>query len=287
MIIWTLAKTTVGDAMRKKVLQIFVVVAIGMIVMSMSFSQTLSFSTRQDASLDLNLIKSFGLGLMAIAGALISIVMGVQLIPQEIERRTIYTILSKPVKRYEFIIGKILGAVMTLALNILIMGIVFIVAVTLKAKGIQMSGVTVPSGMTGAGIPIPVQWFDINMVYGVWTIFLQFMVLTSVVVLFSVFLTPTVNFFMGTAVYILGMFAPMLQSVSVSKSVDVVTRSIYTVLHTVLPNFDYFNVTNTLLHPEATIVNVGAYTLKVTLYAVIYVLFVMLAALIVFDKKEV
>ncbi len=287
MIIWTLAKTTVGDAMRKKVLQIFVVVAIGMIVMSMSFSQTLSFTTRQDSALDLNLIKSFGLGLMAIAGALISLVMGVQLIPQEIERRTIYTILSKPVKRYEFIIGKILGAILTLALNILIMGIVFIIAVTLKAKGISMSGVTMASGMNETGAPIPVQIFDVNMLYGVWTVFLQFMVLTSVVVLFSVFLTPTVNFFMGTAVYILGMFAPMLESVAVSKSVDALTKFVYRILHMVLPNFDYFNVTNTLLHPEATIVNVGAYTLKVTLYAMMYVLFVMLAALIVFDKKEV
>jgi len=287
VIIWTIAKTTIGDAMRKKTLQIFVVVAVGMIVMSMSFSQTLSFSTRQDASLDLNLIKSFGLGLMAIAGALISLVMGVQLIPQEIERRTIYTILSKPVKRYEFIIGKMLGAILTLALNIGIMGVVFIIAVTLKAKGITMSGVTVASGMTETGTPIPVHLFDMNMVYGVLTVFLQFMVLTSVVVLFSVFLTPTVNFFMGTAVYILGMFAPMLESVSVAKNVDALTRKVYLVLHTILPNFDYFNVTNTLLHPEATIVNVGAYTLKVTIYALMYVLVMILVAVLAFEKKEV
>ena len=59
---------------------------------------------------------------MAVAAWLISLVMGVSLIPQEIERRTIYTILAKPVKRYEFIIGKFLGAMLTLAINIGLMG---------------------------------------------------------------------------------------------------------------------------------------------------------------------
>ncbi|MGB9620435.1 MAG: hypothetical protein ACPL7K_08490, partial [Armatimonadota bacterium] len=79
MIIWSIAKTTVGDALRKKVLQIFLVVAIGLIIISLSFSQTLSFSSRAGSSTDIMLVKSFGLGLMAVAAWLISLVMGVTL----------------------------------------------------------------------------------------------------------------------------------------------------------------------------------------------------------------
>lgn len=144
MIIWSIAKTTVGDALRKKVLQIFLVVAIGLIIISLSFSQALAFSTREGASSNIMPIKSFGLGLMAIAAWLITLVLGVSLIPQEIERRTIYTILAKPVKRYEFIIGKFLGAILTLAINVGLMGLVFIAIVVIKAWGAAPS---VPSGI--------------------------------------------------------------------------------------------------------------------------------------------
>ncbi len=287
MIIWTIAKTTVGDAMRKKVLQIFLVVAIGLIVLSLSFSQTLTFSSREGAAVDLMLVKSFGLGLMAIAGALISLVLCVSLIPQEIERRTIYTILSKPVNRYEFIVGKFLGAVLTLAINIGLMGLVFILVITLKAKGMEMSMASVASGVaqTEAGVQ-KMMVFDMNMVWGTIMIYLQFLVLSSVVLLFSTFLTPTVNFFMGTAVYIIGIMASMTETMAKSEAGNAVLKWLYTIVHAIIPNFDKFNVTNTLLHPETANVNMGHWTAGVTLYALLYVVAMTTLAVFAFWKKE-
>ncbi|MHB9038564.1 MAG: ABC transporter permease [Armatimonadota bacterium] len=286
MIIWSIAKTTVGDAMRKKVLQIFLVVAIGLIIISFSFSQTLSFSTKEGASTDIMLIKSFGLGLMAMAGWLISLVMGVSLIPQEIERRTIYTILAKPVKRYEFIVGKFLGAMLTLALCVAFMGIVFIGVVMIKAHGASLSAASSTADIANAGMQ-KVQIFDINMLWGVVMIYLQFMVLSAVVLLFSVFLTPTVNFFMGLGVYIIGVMASMTETLAKSESMNIILKTFYKIVHACIPNFDKFNVTNTLLHPEAHIANVTKYTGQVALYAVFYALLMMMLAVIIFEKKEV
>lgn len=292
MIIWSIAKTTVGDAMRKKVLQIFLVVAIGLIVISLSFSQTLSFSTREGASTDIMLIKSFGLGLMAMAGWLISLVMGVSLIPQEIERRTIYTILSKPVKRYEFIIGKFLGAMLTLALCVACMGIVFVGVVMVKAHGAAaVSTASNASKIADAGSQ-SVSIFDINMLWGIVMIYLQFMVLSAVVILFSVFMTPTVNFFMGLGVYCIGVMASMTESLANIKlenptPLTNIVKGFYTVIHAIIPNFDKFNVTNTLLHPEAHIANVAKYTGQVAIYGIFYALLMMMLAVILFEKKEV
>jgi ABC-type transport system involved in multi-copper enzyme maturation permease subunit len=133
MIIWAIARTTIGDALRKKVLQVFLVVAIGLIVLSLSFSQTLTFSSRNGVSADFMLLKSFGLGMMALAGIFISLILGVSLIPQEFERRTIYTILAKPVKRYEFICGKFVGALGTLGITTGLMGLAFILTIVAKA----------------------------------------------------------------------------------------------------------------------------------------------------------
>ncbi len=286
MIIWTIAKTTIGDAMRKKILQIFLVVAIALIVMSLSFSQNLSFSSREGSSVDLQLVKSFGLGLMAIAGALISIVMGVSLIPQEIERRTIYTILSKPVKRYEFIIGKFLGAILTLAINIALMGLVFIAAVTVKAGVSQVAVASASSGVTDAGT-LKVGVFDVNTLLGVIMIFLQFMVLSSVVLFFSVFMTATVNFFMGTAVYIVGVMASLTETMANSPDSNPALKFLYQIVHVAVPNFDKFNVTNALLHPETALANLPVYTMKVALYALLYTLVMMTLAVLFFERKEV
>lgn len=289
MIIWSIAKTTVGDAMRKKVLQIFLVVAIGLIVISLSFSQTLSFSTKEGASTDIMLVKSFGLGLMAMAGWLISLVMGVSLIPQEIERRTIYTILSKPVKRYEFIIGKFLGAMLTLGICVAFMGVVFIGVVMAKAHSASVAAASASTGISAmqAGVQ-KVQLFDINMIWSVVMIYLQFMVLSAVVLLFSVFLTPTVNFFMGLGVYIIGVMASMTETLASNESsLNFLLKGFYKIIHMIIPNFDKFNITNTLLHPEAHITNVMKYTGEVALYGIFYTLLMMMLAIIIFEKKEV
>lgn len=282
MIIWSIAKTTIGDALRKKVLQIFLVVAIGLIVISFSFSQNLSFSSRQGSSTDIMLVKTFGLGLMAIAGSLISLVMGVSLIPQEIERRTIYTILSKPVNRYEFIIGKWLGAILTLAINIGLMGVVFIIVVAAKAWGAEVTQIEgVAETTTKMGV------FDINTVWGVVLIYFQFMVLSSVVLMFSTFMTATVNFFMGLGVYIIGVLGSITETIMKARDASPLLKAFYGFLHYTIPNFDNFQVTNPLLHPEKHIANMAKYTAQVGLYGLLYALVMLTIAVIIFQRKEV
>ena len=289
MIIWSIAKTTIGDALRKKVIQIFLVIAIGLIVISLSFAQTLEFGTREGASTDIMLVKTMGLGLMAAAGWLISLVMGVSLIPQEIERRTIYTILSKPVKRYEFIIGKFLGALLTLGICVGLMGLVFIAVVVVKAWGAEAStvsaGAQAAGGVDAASAMQKVQIFDVNMVWGVILIYLQFLVLSSIVLFLSVFLTPTVNFFMGLGVYIVGVMAPITESLASAKALHV--KYFYTAVHYIIPNFDMFNKPNALLHPDAHIESMAKYTGQCVLYGLLYVFVMMTLAVILFEKKEV
>ena len=291
MIIWAIAKTTIGDMMRKKVLQIFLVVAMGLIVLSLAFSKTLSFSTQGGASSDLMIFKSFGMGLIAVAGLFISLVMGVSLIPQEIERRTIYTILSKPVKRYEFIAGKLLGAILTLAINIGLMGLVFVITVTIKAATAEQAPMQMHQAMAGADSSqtVPVQIFDPNSVLSVVMIYLQFLVLTSVVIFFSVFLTPTVNFFLGAGVYIVGLMGSITETLAgpgVEKA-NLFVAAIYKFIHVMVPNFDKFNVTNQLLHPETQVANIWTYTGLVSGYALLYALIMMTLAIVIFEIKEV
>ena len=184
---------------------------------------------------------------------------------------------------FRSIIGKFLGAILTLAINIGLMGIVFIIVVVAKAWG---SEIPAASEIPGA-LPQKMGVFDANMVWGIVMIYLQFLVLSSVVLMFSTFVTPTVNFFMGLGVYIVGVLGSVTQTIMSSEAASPLLRGIYWVLHYAIPNFDSFNVTNTLLHPETHITNIAAYTGKIGLYGLLYALLMMTIAVIIFQRKEV
>ncbi len=289
MITWIIAKTTFGDAMRQKTLQIFLIVALALIIMSFAFANTLTFTT-QSATGDLSFIKNFGLGMITLAAILICVMTGVYMIPREIERKTIYTILSKPVNRWEFILGKIIGSWLTLAAVVGLMGVIFIIIVTVKAillaGGNAASSTAVAAGLKDAAT-VPVQIFDINMVYGVILAFLQSALLSSIIIMFSVIVTPTVNFFLGIGVYIVGSLITIIETLkNTASDLSPVIKFLYNLFYMIIPNFDLFNVTNTLLHPNANPVTWG-YLGYLFVYSLFYSLMATLIAVIIFYNKEV
>lgn len=275
--ILAIAKTTYGEAMRKKILNSFLLVAIGIIIISLSFS---SFGFQQD----ITIVKAFGLGIVGLAAILISIIMGISLIPNEVERKTIYTILSKPVRRYEFIIGKMLGGAATLFVNVALMGIVFILAATLKAAFSTATIGTMAGGLEAA--TIKPQAFDPGLIIGVVMIYFQALLLLGVAVFFSVFLTPTVNFFMSGAVFMVGSFSSTMGSLLAGERLSAGMKALYKVLHTVIPNFGYFNIQNPIINPEIQMRSLPQYMSLVIVYALLYALVLMLVGLYIFNKRE-
>src|SRR3989475_11828086 len=119
MVTLAIAKQTLEDMLRRKILLILLIVAVGMIALGPS----VGFLSPRESSV---ILRSMGLAVILIAGLLITILSGIQVIPIEIERRTIYTVLSKPVQRFEFVLGKFLGGLSTVFVMILAMGLVFL-----------------------------------------------------------------------------------------------------------------------------------------------------------------
>jgi len=258
VIIWTIAKATVGEALRKKILNVFLIVAVGLIAISLSFSQ---FSFRQE----MTIVKSFGLGMIAIAALFISLVMGIYLIPSEIENRTLYAILSKPVKRYEFIVGKYLGGVATLLFNVGLMGLAFVIAVIAKSHG----------------------KFDSSIISGIVMIYFQFLLLASVTIFLSTFITPTVNFFVSLAIYMVGSLSSVTEAMAHSDKANAVVKYFYAGLHYLIPNFGNFNIQNPLIHPDVHIRNISLYVAENILYALLYATILLIIGVLVFEKREV
>lgn len=257
MNILVIARTTLGEALRKKILNIFLFVALAMIIFSVSFAY---FTYREE----LTIIKSMGLGVVAIAGMFIAIVQGINLVPSEVERRTIYTILSKPVRRYEFLLGKYFGSLLTVLVNLVLMTIVLLAMVTWK-NGWHL---------------------DLALTKGIVMIFFQLVILSALTLVFSIFTTPVINFFLTSAVYIVGSLSDVTLSLSKGENQNVIVKGFYWVLHYLVPQFANFFTQNPLIHPTVVIENEAIYYAKNIIYATIYASILLIVAILTFEDRD-
>lgn len=169
------------------------------------------------------IIVDIGLAGINIFGVLIAIFLGISLVSKEIEKRTIYTILSKPIRRSEFLIGKYLGLLITLLVNLTIMSGVFYL--TLWYMKIPFSGVV---------------FLAIGM------IFLELMVITGVGLLFSTVTTTTLSAIFTIAVYVIGHLSADL--LGLVKKVSAGGKLLLQVLYYILPNLENFNLKGYAAH---------------------------------------
>ena len=255
MVTMAIAKQTLEDMLRRKVLLILLIVAVAMIALGPSVG---FLSPRESSAV----LRSLGLAVILIAGLLITIIAGIQVIPTEIERRTIYTVLSKPVERYEFILGKWLGGLATVFVMIAAMGVVFLGVLRVKEG-----------------------FFSFDMTQGVVMTFFQMMLLGAMAIFFSTFATPVVNFFLSFGIFMLGNMSVVTESLT--KNPNPATKIVANIVHFLLPNFGNFNIQNKLIHPEVTITNQNVFIMQNVVYALIYSSVLLILAILVFDRREV
>lgn len=256
--IWLLASSTFGEAIRRKILLVFLFGGIGIMLMGMAFSAL-------EASRDLNVTKSLGLGVISLAGVFISIILYITLIPAEIERRTIYSILSKPVQRYQYLTGKFLGGLMTVLVNITLMGIIFLVLLTAKQLQYNSTG---ESRLTVAAV-------DLALIKNLVMIFLEMTLLGAVAMFFSVFLPPVVNFFLTFGVWLLGTSGILNHGGPLGF------------LHLLIPNFVNYAIQNPFINPSVHVTQEPTYIGLSAVYAVLYTVILLMLGTVIFDRREV
>ncbi len=252
---WAIARQTVKEALRRRVMWIFLVCGVFLIALGPLFG----FLSPKDSQ---TVLRSLGLAAILLAGLFITIVTCIYLIPVEIERRTIYTVLSKPVQRYEFVLGKFLGGFLTVFINILAMGLVFLAMLYLQEHKIAP-----------------------EMIKGVVLTFFQMMLLAALSIFFSTFATPVVNFFLSFGIFLVGNLSSVTDSLTTNK--NVLIRGAGNIVHYILPNFGNFNIQNSIIHPEQDITNPNIYIRNIIIYAFIYSAVLLIGAIMIFDRREV
>jgi ABC-type transport system involved in multi-copper enzyme maturation permease subunit len=251
-IIWLLASSTFGEAIRRKILLVFLFGGLAIMLMGMAFGAL-------SPTRDLNVTKSLGLGVISLAGVFISIILYITLIPAEIERRTIYSVLSKPVQRYQYLTGKFLGGLMTVLTNIALMGVIFLGILT--AKLVQYHQ--------------PVVFNDLGLLKNLLMIFLELTLLGAVAMFFSTFLPPVVSFFLTFGVWLLGTSGLLNQG------------GPFGFLHLLIPNFGNYAIQNPFINPSVTVTQEPTYIVLTVIYALLYTVILLMAGTVIFDRREV
>lgn len=251
--ILTIARNAFREAVRDRVLY-------NLIVFVLLITASAIFLGELAGGQQARVIVNLGLSAILIFGTFISIFVGVSLVWKEIEKRTVYSIFSKPVGRGEFIVGKYLGLCLTLLVNVAIMGL-----------GISLALLYTGGGQLAANI-----WGAVLLIY------LELTVVTAVAILFSSFSTPALSALLSFLVFVIGHFSPSLRDLAEamgSKAAIVFFNAVYYVLPN-LANFSFIvNTANGNVPPAPMLA--GA-----VLYAVMYNVILLTVTGAIFSRRN-
>jgi Cu-processing system permease protein len=228
--------------------------------------------SQMTAGQDVKIIKDLGLAALSMMGLLIAIFIGIGLVAKEVERKSLYSVLTKPVTREQFVLGKYFGLVMTLAVNLGAMcaayyAVLFVISMLMTA-----------SSRAAAGAPI----VDPRLLIAVVLIFGELLIVTAIALFFSTFSSPFLSALLTLALWVAGHFNADLrhfEEVVESPVAATVARGLYYLL----PNLAPFNVKAEVVHA----VPVSASHVGLTLaYAAVYITALLLAAVMIFRRRD-
>jgi ABC-type transport system involved in multi-copper enzyme maturation permease subunit len=224
------------------------------------------------AGQDVKIIKDLGLSATSIFGLFIAVFIGIGLVSKEVERRSIYALLAKPIHRYQLVIGKYCGLMLTLAVNVAVMAAAIYVVLAYMVWSVPAS---VQSAWDAPAL-------DPALLKAVTLIFVELMLVTAVALCFSTFSTPMLSAAFTFGLYIVGHFSADLrnfQQVVDSPAAARLARGLYWVL----PNLAQFDVKADVVHGAH--VPLGYMAIAVA-YAAVYIGVLLAIAVLVFSRRD-
>jgi ABC-type transport system involved in multi-copper enzyme maturation permease subunit len=252
MTVKVIALNTFKEAIRDRILYLLLFFAGLAIVLS----RVLAVLTVGDRA---KVVKDVGLASISFFGTLMAILIGTGLVYKEIEKRTIFTLLSKPIRRHEFLLGKFLGLVLTLAVMTAAMSAIFLALVfahTLKV--------------------------EVRLLVPILFVFLELILITAVAILFSCFSTPILSALFALSFYLIGHFSWSLETL-IKKTPPGAGRTLLRIIYTILPDLENFNVKTEVVHGLPI---PASFFLYAPAYGFVYTAFVLLLAGLVFRRRD-
>jgi ABC-type transport system involved in multi-copper enzyme maturation permease subunit len=260
-----IARHVFKDSVRDKVL--YAIVAFAVILMATSY-----LIGQLTAGQDVKIIKDLGLAAMSMFGLFIAIFIGIGLVAREIDRKSIYAVLAKPVRRSAFVIGKYLGLVATLFVNLAVMTVAYYAVLAFMGRTLSTSA------LSGA-----VPAVDPRLLIAVGMIGVELALVTAVALFCSTFSSSALlSAGLTLGLWIAGQFGSDLKNLGTivdSPAAAAIGRGLYYLL----PNFAAFDVKSAAVHglPIA-----GADIGLTLVYALVYITILVIASTVIFSRRD-
>ncbi|MGH9454367.1 MAG: ABC transporter permease [Terriglobia bacterium] len=250
-----IAVHTFKESVRDKVLYNLIVFALLLIGAAIVFGKI-------SVGIEQVILVNLGLSAISVFGVLMAIFIGISLVWKEIERKTLYNVLSKPVSRAEFILGKYFGLFLTLLVNTAIMTAGFYLALWIQKRGFETADL----------VPLEAVYF----------ILLQFAIVVGLALLFSCISTPVLSGVFTGSLFVIGNFLDDIRWFGAhtgSFTVSKITQALYYLL----PDIHRLNMISHAAH------GMGApryLIISNSLYALLYVAVLISASILIFEGRE-
>jgi len=253
--ILAIARNTFREAVRDRVLYNLVAFAVIMIATALLFGEI-------SIGIQKTILINIGLSSISIFGLLIAIFLGIGLVYKEMDKRSLYPLLSKPIRRWQFVVGKFLGLNLTLLVNTVFMSIGLWAALYYLTRSFQPE--------------------DVHIWTAIYFILLQLCLVTAVCLFFSCFTTPILAAIFTFLIYVVGSFAADVRDFG-RLTENSALESLMSLIYYLLPNFSDFSVAGAVSHGRA----VGAYLIVLnTAYALSYSSLLLIAAVWIFSRRD-
>ena len=278
-----IASNTFTGLTRQKVFHILLIFAIALIASSIFLAR---FSFQQE----FQILTDVSLGAMSIFSSLLAIIATAGLISQDVEDRTVYTILAKPVPRFEYLLGKFLGLLALLAVSLIMMGALFAIVLYAREEALLRETAarlnTAPREQVDDALnQIRAAGLRSGIFLGVVVIFIKAALLAALTLFVSTF--ATTNAF-TIAVMIAVYFIGHLESVAreywlTQQSTGWIAKTFLAIVALIFPDLQAFNVVDAIVAGVAIPMVLFA---KLAVLGIFYVVIYWLAATFVFYGKE-
>lgn len=252
--IWAITFNTFREAVRDRVLYNLVFFALLLVATAPLLGQI-------SVGVQRVLLVNLSLSAISVFGIVIAIFLGISLVSKEIERKTLYPVLARPVGRGEFIVGKYFGLVATLLVNTTAMTLGFYIALRLMTPAFTRA--------------------DANILIAIYFILLQFFVIIGLALLFSAFSSPLLSALFALSMFVAGTFAGDLRSFAASA--HGLQGSLALAASYLVPNLASLNVITRVAHDQPIPAALVGYN---TIYCILYAAVTVSGAALIFSRRN-
>ena len=274
---------TLTELTRLKVFYVLLVFALLLIGSSIFMAQ---FTFQQE----FQILKDISLGAMSIFTSLLAIIATARLIPQDIEDRTVYTILAKPVPRFEYLLGKIGGVLLLLAISIVVMSAVFLAVLYIREQSVlhmtlrQMS--SAPREQVDDALrAVRSSGLNLDLFPGIIIIYLKACLLAALTLFVSTFATTNIfTIVVMVFIYFIGHLQATAREYWLQEhSSGWITHVFLAIVALLFPDLQAFNLVDDIV--AGTVISLGVF-LKTAVLGAFYTTIYTLLAVFVFYGKE-